>query len=330
MRFNLNDYVRVKPGVLLEETGEPVPGWEGEITEVPQNPLEDVLYLVELDAPSLENLPERFLAECIENEEIPIAHYFTEDDLEPAVRRDTDTEREQAQDRIEAIIFPPEAYELNSAQVQQWLTEYEQHPLFFALKPEEQESARSIVESFADLAFNYIGDQPDDWTTTTVREVCLELFPQKFTAEIEFFARIGPILSGFFGFLAEQNYPKNASALRREVQRIASDIVRRAKDPRNWGISKGIAMQAIEAGVDLADENALSQFITAYNANRLNQTPLGRGYPSQYWRPAPENPFKHLSRNQVITVQYTDGSIRDGKFKRLEADLQAGKCSLVE
>lgn len=49
--------------MLLEETGEPVPGWEGEITEVPKKPSDDPVYLVELDAPSLKNLPERYLAD---------------------------------------------------------------------------------------------------------------------------------------------------------------------------------------------------------------------------------------------------------------------------
>lgn len=33
MKFKLNDYVRVKPGVTLEETGELVPGWVGRIDE---------------------------------------------------------------------------------------------------------------------------------------------------------------------------------------------------------------------------------------------------------------------------------------------------------
>lgn len=88
MLFQLNDYVRVKPGIRLEETGEPVPGWEGQITEVPTDPA-SLFYLVELDALSLGQLPEKYLADCIEKEEIPVAYYFGEEDLSvsyPATR----------------------------------------------------------------------------------------------------------------------------------------------------------------------------------------------------------------------------------------------------
>lgn len=46
-------------------------------------------------------------------------------------------------------------------------------------------------------------------------------------------------------------------------------------------------------------------------------------------RPAQENPLKNISRNEVVKVKYPDGSIREGKFKRLEEDLRAGKCELL-
>jgi hypothetical protein len=49
----------------------------------------------------------------------------------------------------------------------------------------------------------------------------------------------------------------------------------------------------------------------------------------QYSRPVQENPFKNISRNQTIKVTYPDGIIREGKFKRLEEESRAGKCSLV-
>jgi hypothetical protein len=193
-----------------------------------------------------------------------------------------------------------------------------------------QESARSIVEMFSEHAFNYRGDQPADWTAGTVREVCLELFPRKLTAEIEYFELIGPVLSRFFGFLAEKKYQDNAAALRREAEKIAPEIVRQAKNPRNWGMTKSITMQAMDAGVDLADENAIGGFMAAYNANLL----ASMGWDAapkkpERLRPAQENPYKNISRNKVVKVKYPDGSIREGKFKRLEEDLRAGKCELL-
>lgn len=45
---------------------------------------------------------------------------------------------------------------------------------------------------------------------------------------------------------------------------------------------------------------------------------------------ARENPFQNISRNEVVKVKYPDGAIRKGKFERLEGDLRAGKCELVQ
>ncbi|MEQ1744621.1 MAG: hypothetical protein ABMA02_04290 [Saprospiraceae bacterium] len=330
MRFQLNDHVRVKPGVLLQETGEPVPGWVGQITEVPADTAAQI-YLIELDAFSLEQLPEKYLADCIEHEEIGTSYYFREDDLEPAARRDTDEQRTAAQERLENITNPLEEDDLDRATVSEWIGAFEQSPLYAALTPEAQESANVIIETFAEYAFNYPGYQPDDWTVATIREVCLELIPRKFTAEIEFFELVGTVLNQFFGFLAESNRQKNAAAMHREIKKIAPEIVRNAKDPRNWGMAKGIMMQAMGTGVDLSDEHAISDFMASYSANMARHAGLPEPGPKKQslLRPASGNPFVNIARNETVRVKYPDGSIRDGKFKRLEDDLRAGKCELV-
>ena len=48
MSFTINDYVRVKAGVTLVETGEPVPGWVGRVEKITPNGF----ILLELDAQS--------------------------------------------------------------------------------------------------------------------------------------------------------------------------------------------------------------------------------------------------------------------------------------
>ncbi|MDX1912605.1 MAG: hypothetical protein SFV22_14025, partial [Saprospiraceae bacterium] len=251
----------------------------------------------------------------------PVVYYFHEEDLAPAgARRDTDAERRQAQDHMETIIFPPEEDEVNELQLNLWLEEFKQSTHFAELQPEIQEEVRGIVKMFSAYAFDYRGEQPADWKVGTVREVCLELFPRKFTAEIEHFEQISPVLSRFFGFLADKQYQKNAGALRRELEKIAPDIVRQAKNPLNWGMAKSMMMQALDVGVDLNDAQALDTFMANYTA--------GLNMPSRL-RPVQQNPFKHLSRNAIIKVKYADGTIREGKFKRLEEDLKAGKCALL-
>ena len=329
MHFQLNDYVRVKSGVLLAETNEPVPGWEGQITEIPTSP-GDYTYLVELDALSLKQMPEKYLADCIEAGDSPIAYYFVEENLEHSVRRDTDEQRAAAQAHLEDQIFPPED-EFDRTRIAEWLNEFEQSPHYATLGPEAQESALSIIQSFGEYAFNYRGEQPTDWTLETVHEVCLELFPRKFTAEISFFEQIALVLSPFFGFLKEKAYLKNAGRLQQEMLRIAPRIMIVAKDPRNWGMTKSIAMEALAAGVDLSDTHAFSGFMANFTANQIHKLdfPNIRAKNPQLLRPVRDDPFKNTSRNQVVKVQYTDGSSREGKFKRLEEDLKAGKCTLL-
>ncbi|MDO8367801.1 MAG: hypothetical protein Q7T20_13450 [Saprospiraceae bacterium] len=330
MPFKLNDYVRVKPGVLLVETGEPVPGWEGEITEVPAS-LGDQVYLVELDALSLNQLPEKYLADCIEEGDLAIAYYFAEEDLEASIRRDSHEQRVAAHARLEDLFFPPAEDEFGLTQITQWQREFEQSPQYTTLGLDAQESAQSIIVSFAEYAFNYRSDQPSDWTLGTLREVCLELFPRKFSAEIEFFEHIGLVLNQFFGFLDEKKYLKNAGHLQEEMRKIAPQIISRAKNPQNWGMAKSFAMGAIAAGVDLSDTNAMNGFMDNFNANLLPnlEFPELASKKPQRLRSVHENPFKNIARNQVVKVEYPDGSIREGKFKRLEEALRTGKCVLL-
>jgi len=331
MPFQINDYVRVKPGVILVETNELVPGWEGQITEVPDTP-EDHIYLVELDAPSLEQLPEKYLADCIEKEEMPITYYFKESNLELSVCRDTREERLAIQDRLEELISAiPDEDLLDEGQIAQWYESFERSAQFTNLSTVEQKEAKSTLEMFAEYAFNYRGDQPLDWTIGTLKEVCLKLFPRKFTAEIESFKEIGAILTQFFGFLEENQYLKTAGQLQREMRNTAPEMVRLAKDPRNWGMAKSMCMEALQAGVDLSNAQAMNEFMTNYNATQLAHLnfPGIEQTNTAVRRPVAENPFKNMSRNQVIKVKYPDGSIREGKFKRLEEDLRAGKCTLA-
>lgn len=323
MKFKLGDYVRVKSGVRLEETNEEVPGWVGRIDEVPTG-LKGPAYLIELDAVSLDALPEKYLQSCIEDEEPPVAYYFPESDLEPAERRDTDEQLQAAQDRIfDLVMGPDDEPQLDKVLLDKWIDAFNKSAQAAALNDIEREEAEYIIGNFAEFAFNYPGEQVGAWTRAGVQEVCTDLIPRKVTAEAEYFDRVGPVLAQFFDFLADAGYMVNAAALGRDVRRIAPQIAKNAADPRKWGMAKSIGMQAVQAGVDLSDEKALERFIMQYNAG-IDATQQ-RG---QTARPAKPNPYKDISRNQVIRVKYADGSIREGKFKRLEADLLAGKCAL--
>lgn len=323
MKFRINDYVRVKAGVLLEETDEPIPGWVGRVMEVN----DDGYILIELDAFSLRQLPSRYLQECIEVAESPIGYYLHQDDLEPAHRRDTPQELAAAQANIEDLVFgADEDAELEDAALQQWILAFLASPEYAALPADTQEDAENIISTFGDFGFNYGYVQPPDWTAATVREILVEVLPRKVSADQAYFDHIGPVLTAFFGFLAAQQLHPQAAALQKAVRQHTPALLKNAANPAFWGMAKSMMQQALKEGLNPEEPGAIERYIANYNAS-LDQQPSGKPKAA---RPARENPYKHLSRNQPVRVRYTDGSIKEGKFKRLEADLLAGKCTLVQ
>jgi len=61
------------------------------------------------------------------------------------------------------------------------------------------------------------------------------------------------------------NLLRNAIRLILTVKEIDKQIVRNARDPKNWGIAKSFVMVAKAAGVDITDEEEMRKFIEIYN-----------------------------------------------------------------
>ena len=60
---------------------------------------------------------------------------------------------------------------------------------------------------------------------------------------------------------------------------------------------------------------------------KSNLDPAKDAFATQFMRERP----KKIGRNEIVSVRYTDGTVRrDVKFKRVEADLGAGRCSLLD
>jgi hypothetical protein len=322
MKFKLNDYVRVKDGVLLEETGELVPGWVGEVIELPDST--DYAYMIALDTLSLQQLPDKYHQNCIENENDPFYYCFVEDDLEPSVQRDTADDRKAQQNLMGETYYPSDEEDLDSTTLITWCAEFEKSTFFHMLAAEEQNDVYHTISLFSDYAFNYRGEQPEDWTSRTIDEVCLEIMPKKLTAKIERFEEIGNVLTQFFAFLHEHQLHKNGLELHQKIKKIVPNMIRNAQNPNNWGIAKSMMMGALGEEIDLSDQNALNNYMYGYQAQmlaKINNKPT--------MQPARHNPFKNLSRNQVIQVKYPDGKVVEGKFKRLETDLLSGACELI-
>ncbi|WP_367389793.1 hypothetical protein [Lewinella sp. LCG006] len=116
----------------------------------------------------------------------------------------------------------------------------------------------------------------------------------------------------------------NAVTLISAVKKIKKRIPERAADPANWGMAKSMMMGAQNAGVDLSSEAAIDNYM-----RELQRTQSQKAY-SQPVSPT-TNPYKHLGRNDKVTVRYKGGRVlSEVKFKKVMKDLQGGACELVE
>ena len=155
--------------------------------------------------------------------------------------------------------------------VYEWGVEFSRSKYFDELTEEQKQESEFVVMSFTEYMYSYHGLSPEEWDEDGLKECCLYTLPRKITADESYFESIAPVLSAFFAFLSEKNLLKNASQLIRKVKKIDRQIVRNARNPRNWGIAKSFAMAAKDAGFDITNEEEMRKFITLYNMQQLTK-----------------------------------------------------------
>ena len=165
--------------------------------------------------------------------------------------------------------------------VYEWGVEFSRSKYFEELTEEQKQESEFVVMSFTEYMYSYHGLSPEEWDEDGLKECCLYTLPRKVTADESYFESIAPVLSVFFAFLSEKNLLKNASKLIKKVKKIDKQIVRNARDPRNWGIAKSIAMAAKDAGVDITNEKEMRKFIALYNMQQLAKLERDKSKTSQ-------------------------------------------------
>ncbi len=150
--------------------------------------------------------------------------------------------------------------------VHEWGVEFSRSKYFEELTEEQKQRSEFVIMSFAEYMYSYHGLSPEEWDEDGLEECCLYTLPRKITADDSYFESVAPVLSAFFAFLSEKNLLKNASKLIEKVKKISKQIVRNARDPRNWGIAKTFAMAAKDVGVDITSEEEMRKFIGALYA----------------------------------------------------------------
>jgi len=153
--------------------------------------------------------------------------------------------------------------------VYEWGVEFSKSKYFEELTEEQKWESKFVIMSFTELMYSYHGLSPEEWDEDRLEECCLYTLPRKVTADESYFESIAPVLSAFFAFLSEKNLLKNTSKLIRKLKKIDRQIVRNARDPRNWGPAKSFVMAAKDAGVDITNEEEMQKFMVFYNLQQL-------------------------------------------------------------
>jgi hypothetical protein len=324
--FKKGDFIKVKPNTKLE-SGEIVNNWAGEVQEVYG---EEKCCLVSLDSLTIDSLDDAYLRESIVEGEEPFEYVFEFDDIELSERRDTDEQVMEALDRLSSrmIALEEEFEERGEELKERWIEEFANSNYYERLDEIQKESAGFIVSTFMDYMDNYEYVQPEEWSPSNVRSVCLDIVPRKITAEIGTFENYGDVLIPFLEFLGHEKYISNAASLIREVERIKGQIPVEAKNPDNWGMAKSMMMSAQEQGVDMSNEKEIEKFMMLQQLQALQQL-----QEDQHPRATPpkQDPYKGIGRNQKITIKYKDGRILENiKFKKVESDLRNGICEIVK
>ncbi|MBX3103069.1 MAG: hypothetical protein KF690_11215 [Bacteroidetes bacterium] len=145
--------------------------------------------------------------------------------------------------------------------VEGWLTRFEQSPQWQQMPEYTRMVAESAILYFTEYMYTHLGQEPAEWNAQGLEEVCLSVMPAKIATGPDFFNVVPQVLGTFFAFLKEQQLLTQTDALQQHLARIASDIPLRAADESQWSMSKVIAMMALNAGVDLEDEDQVKHFM---------------------------------------------------------------------
>lgn len=153
--------------------------------------------------------------------------------------------------------------------IEAWEKSFHESKYFKELTEEQKQESGFIISIFAEYMYSYIGLTPKKWNESGLIECCLDIIPEKVTADKSFFKSIAPVLSTFFDFLGEKKLLRKGSRLAKTVKEIDSQIVKNSSDSSRWGMAKSMLMDAKKAGVDLDNDNEVNKFIFFNNFKKI-------------------------------------------------------------
>jgi hypothetical protein len=164
---------------------------------------------------------------------------------------------------------PPARPELSSAERDQLREE-------FLASPEGREFPPDGDEAFAvslaiDFCADYVDGRPLRWSPVLVEMFMAAWIPHKVLADEDLFDQLPSALDAWVRFagrkLGTPGWAINQT--RAAIPQWSREMTERGHDPDTGGPSKQFLTAAHEAGIDLADRDALDAFVAGWNARSL-------------------------------------------------------------
>jgi hypothetical protein len=146
----------------------------------------------------------------------------------------------------------------------------------FLASPEGREFPPDGDEAFAvslaiDFCADYVDGRPLRWSPVLVEMFMAAWIPHKVLADEDLFDQLPSALDAWVRFagrkLGTPGWAINQT--RAAIPQWSREMTERGHDPDTGGPSKQFLTAAHEAGIDLADRDALDAFVAGWNARSL-------------------------------------------------------------
>ena len=136
----------------------------------------------------------------------------------------------------------------------------------FAELPEDvRPDAGFVAYNVLAYAAIYEGARPEELNDRVLREVLMEVFPRKVTADPESFKNAAPVAAALVRWLGSEGILKDADRLAARVAKWSDRIAANAADESRWGMAKGFSMFAKAQGLDPTDPKDMAKATLEFN-----------------------------------------------------------------
>jgi hypothetical protein len=189
--------------------------------------------------------------------------------LDPPVDKDVDRLRGFMYARAKTLpggaVLPGELEELAPDERESLLDDFLSSPEGERWRDDAEAEDVAVMAIAFGVDYNYGG--PLRWSPAVVEIFMTGWLDRKIPGEVEFFERVPEVLGDWVAY-AGRRRGVPAAAVDTAVGAVnlsREAMLEAAADPERWGPAKAFVIAAQEAGVDLADADALNEFAERYN-----------------------------------------------------------------